>query len=105
MNDAGETSVRYAGAVMKRATFAIVATMFVALAAPRGSAQTAAPTLMAPQAPSKTSRPVAPAKPMRAGRMNPCGVYGEGFVNVPGSDTCVKVGGYVRSDAAVKLGR
>ena len=54
---------------------------------------------------SKTSRPVTPAKPTPAGRANPCSVYGEGFAYVPGSDTCVKVGGYVRSDTAVRLGR
>jgi hypothetical protein len=90
---------------MKIIAIAVAAVTLYASAATRGNAQTAAPTLIAPQAPSKTSRPVAPAKPKPAGRMNPCSVYGEGFVNVPGSDTCVKVGGYVRSDARVRLGR
>jgi hypothetical protein len=32
-------------------------------------------------------------------RADPCSNYGEGFVRVPGSDTCAKVGGYVRTDA------
>jgi hypothetical protein len=90
---------------MKFVAVILAALTLYALAAPRGSAQTAAPTLMAPQVPSKTSRPVSPAKPTPAGRTNPCSVYGEGFVKVPGSDTCVKVGGYVRSDARVWLGR
>ena len=89
---------------MKFVALTLAAVALCALAAPRGSAQTAAPTLMAPQASSKTSRPVSAAKPTPAGRANPCSVYGEGFAYVPGSDTCVKVGGYVRSDTAVKLG-
>jgi hypothetical protein len=28
-----------------------------------------------------------------------CSSLGDGFVNVPGSDTCVKAGGYMRMDA------
>jgi len=34
-----------------------------------------------------------------------CADYGEGFVNVPGTDTCVKLGGYLRSDAVIQRGR
>jgi hypothetical protein len=97
-------ALRYSGA-MKLVALTLAAATLCALAPGPGSAQTAASTLMAPQAPSKTARPVSPAKPMRAGRTNPCSVYGEGFVKVPGGDTCVKVGGYVRSDTAVRLGR
>lgn len=97
-------ALRYSGA-MKWVAIILAAVALYALAPRPGSAQTAAPTLMAPQAPSKTSRPVSPAKPMRAGHANPCSAYGEGFVKVPGGDTCVKVGGYVRSDTAVRLGR
>lgn len=97
-------ALRYSGA-MKFVAVTLAAVTLFALAAPRGSAQTAAPTLVAPQAQSKTSRPVTPAKPTPAGRANPCSVYGEGFAYVPGSDTCVKVGGYVRLDTAVRLGR
>lgn len=29
---------------------------------------------------------------------NPCVQYGEGFVQVKGSTTCIKVGGYIRID-------
>lgn len=29
---------------------------------------------------------------------NPCAQYGAGFVRAPGSDTCVKIGGYVGVD-------
>jgi hypothetical protein len=97
-------ALRYSG-TMKFVAITLAAVTLYASAPARGSAQTAAPTLMAPQAQSKTSRPVAPAKPTRAGRANPCSVYGEGFAYVPGSGTCVKVGGYVRSETAVRLSR
>src|SRR6266571_4567110 len=30
-----------------------------------------------------------------------CSVYGEGFFYVPGTDTCIKIGGYVRQDLYV----
>lgn len=97
-------ALRYSG-TMKFVAITLAAVTLYASAPARGNAQTAAPTLMAPQAQSKTSRPVAPAKPTRAGRANPCSVYGEGFAYVPGSGTCVKVGGYVRSETAVRLSR
>jgi len=32
-------------------------------------------------------------------RVGPCGAYGAGFVQVPGSDACIKVGGGVTTDA------
>lgn len=35
---------------------------------------------------------------------NSCAVYGPGFVRVEGSDTCVKVGGYVSSGASAYMG-
>jgi len=34
----------------------------------------------------------------RAPSRNPCAQYGAGFVRAPGSDTCVKIGGYVGVD-------
>lgn len=34
----------------------------------------------------------------RAPSHNPCAQYGAGFVRAPGSDTCVKIGGYVGVD-------
>ena len=87
--------------VVRAAAIAVAATMFVCVAAPSIFAQ----TLIAPKAQSKSSRSAPAAKAAPVGRANPCSLYGEGFVNVPGTDTCVKVGGYVRSDAAVNLGR
>jgi hypothetical protein len=53
---------------------------------------------------SKPKRPLAadsvPASPPRA-KTNPCALYGAGFVQVPGSSTCIKVGGSVRVDTSV----
>ena len=34
-----------------------------------------------------------------------CPHLGPGYIRVPGSDTCVKVGGYLRTDGVVILGR
>jgi hypothetical protein len=77
--------------------FAVVAAMV--LLAGQGVSQ----TLTKPNPPSKPS--VSPsagaAKPARIGRTKSCSDYGDGFVYVPASDTCVKVGGYVRFDAGV----
>jgi len=33
-----------------------------------------------------------------------CSVYGAGFYYVPGTDTCIKVGGYVRMDVGINAG-
>lgn len=38
-------------------------------------------------------------------KVNPCAQYGAGFMKVPGSDTCVKVGGYVDVEGGVNVGR
>src|ERR1700692_440039 len=36
------------------------------------------------------------AKPVQYVRI--CPTYGDGFYYIPGTDTCIKVGGYIRSD-------
>src|SRR6476659_3558034 len=33
-----------------------------------------------------------------------CSLYGAGFYYMPGTDTCIKFGGYVRADTAVGAG-
>ena len=99
------TCLRYSDGMQDFVAITIATALFAALGSACANAQTTAPTLMAPQAPSKTSRSLPAAKPAPVGRVNPCSIYGEGFVSVPGSDTCIKIGGYVRSDAAVNLGR
>jgi len=54
-----------------------------------------------PQATWSLPHPAANAAPPR--RLKSCSIYGAGFVNVPGTDACVKVGGYV--GAEVTTGR
>jgi hypothetical protein len=38
-------------------------------------------------------------------KANPCAQYGPGFVKVEGSDTCIKVGGFVQVEGGVNVGR
>jgi Porin subfamily len=66
---------------------------------PSASAQTATTPTSTPKAPSIWSVPAAKSTPVK--RAEPCPVYGEGFVKLPGSDTCVRLGGYVRIQAGV----
>ena len=40
----------------------------------------------------------------RNGRFDPCAAIGPGFVQVAGSETCVRVGGHVRVDVGVMSG-
>jgi hypothetical protein len=87
----------------------MAATLLAAVAAPDVFAQTLAPTLIAPTAQSKTSQPKTSqsrqAKPAPAGRANPCSIYGKGFTNVPGTDSCVKVDGSIQTDVGVSIRR
>jgi hypothetical protein len=39
-----------------------------------------------------------------AARSNSCAEFGAGFVKAEGSDTCVKIGGYVSSGASAYMG-
>ena len=95
----GWRSHRGARATKRRlvGAFAVVAAM--ALLAGQGSAQTLTNPNPPPKSPASPS--VGAAKPARIGRTKSCSDYGDGFVYVPASDTCVKVGGYVRFDAGV----
>src|SRR5215212_1161830 len=86
-----------------------IATAIVALLPAPVFAQTPAATLTAPAPQSKTPQPKtsqsAPGKPAPSGRKNPCGIYGNGFTNVPGTDTCVKVDGSIQTDVGVNVRR
>ena len=66
---------------------------------PGASAQTATTTTSTPKASSNWSVPAPKSAPAK--RAEPCPTYGEGFVKLPGSDTCVRLGGYVRIEAGV----
>jgi hypothetical protein len=41
----------------------------------------------------------APAKAPVGERVKTCSAYGAGFVQLPGTDACVKIGGFVRTEA------
>jgi hypothetical protein len=67
------------------------------------SASACAQTLVDPNPPPKRStppsiQPTAKAKP--AAGVKTCSAYGAGFVNVPGSDACVKIGGWVEGEGS-----
>jgi hypothetical protein len=73
---------------------AAVAGAFIAMAAAPAGAQTST----APNNQSKWSTPQ-PTKSAKAPRRpNSCSQYGDGYVYVASTDTCVRVGGYVRLD-------
>ena len=78
----------------------VIATVLAAVAASGAVAQTQPSPTAAPNALPRSFPPpdVAKTAPVKQGKS--CSSYGDGFVNVPGTDTCVKAGGYVRTDAA-----
>jgi hypothetical protein len=55
----------------------------------------AAQTLTAPNLPARQSAPPAAAQPGPNKHVNSCAQFGPGFVTLPGSDVCVKIGGSV----------
>jgi hypothetical protein len=62
-----------------------------------------AQTLTEPNPQTKISSP--PAKSLLTARMKSCSLYGAGFVNVPGTDACIKIGGYVTVEGMTKGAR
>jgi hypothetical protein len=52
---------------------------------------------------SKWSIPPTAKAPDKA--LKPCLRYGEGFYHLPGTDTCVKINGYVQTDVSVGSSR
>jgi hypothetical protein len=89
--------------------FTVVGTVAVLVAAMIVAA-TVASDVVAQTPPSPTAAPKALPKsfatpnvektaPMK--QTKSCSSYGEGFVNVPGTGTCIKAGGYMRTDAGV----
>jgi Porin subfamily len=47
------------------------------------------------------ARPPPAAKPDTSAHVKSCSAYGAGYVNIPGTDTCVKVGGSVTVGGSV----
>lgn len=67
----------------------------IVMLAAMASESVAAQTLTAPNPQPKSHPPPAAAKSSSAERMKSCSAYGAGFVQIPGSDACVKIGGFV----------
>ena len=76
----------------------IVLAIAVALAAAvaPGVAQTLTQPSPAPQA--QTPPPKNAAKSRQTGQVKTCDAYGAGFRNIPGTDSCIKIGGSVTVD-------
>jgi hypothetical protein len=62
-----------------------------------------AQTLVDPS--SQTSRPPPAAKSRPSAKVKSCSEYGAGFVNVPGTDACIKTGGTVTVESGINRGR
>lgn len=58
-----------------------------------------AQTLTQPNPQTKSPPPAGTTKSRPAGHAKICDAYGAGFVNIPGTDACIKVGGGVTVDA------
>jgi porin-like protein len=87
------------GTLSAKITAAVVmATLLAAAIASGASAQTTtAKTRTGSDKPdSKWSVPAPKAAPAK--RATLCSQYGEGFVPLPGTDTCVRAGGYIRTE-------
>jgi tartrate dehydratase alpha subunit/fumarate hydratase class I-like protein len=56
-----------------------------------------AQTLSDPKPKPKWSQPSNTAKPHSAAHVKSCAAFGAGFAQIPGSDACVKIGGFVES--------
>jgi Porin subfamily len=76
---------------------AVVAAAVLALTVVDSSAAFAQ-TLTQPNPATKSPPLPDRAKSVRAERAMTCSLYGPGFVNVPGSDACIKIGGYVSTE-------
>jgi hypothetical protein len=64
-----------------------------------------AQTLLEPNPKPKLSQPSGSAKQQSGLRTKSCSAFGAGFVQLPGTDTCVKIGGFVTMESTVNRGR
>jgi porin-like protein len=60
-----------------------------------------AQTLVEPNSKPKLSQPSGLTKSQPALRRKSCSAFGAGFAQVPGTDTCVKIGGFVTIEGTV----
>ena len=80
----------------------VVLTMTLCEAA---SSDAIAQTLIEPNSRPKLSQPSDMAKPQAVRRAKACSAFGAGFVQLPGTDACVKIGGFVTMEGTVNHGR
>jgi hypothetical protein len=69
------------------------------------SSSVIAQTLIEPNSKPKPLSPSGVAKPQPTLRTKSCSTFGPGFVQVPGTDACVKIGGFVTTESTVNHGR
>lgn len=82
----------------------IVTAMTVAMLTPVASAQQPDATITRPRAKASPTKDAHKQKPVARSRTtNPCAAFGAGFVQMAGSDTCVRVGGAI--DLGVGMSR
>lgn len=89
--------IAWVGARAMRGAMAAVAVITL-IGAPGSVAL--AQTLTDPNPPAKWPPPRAAAKYPSTARAKSCSAYGAGFVNVPGTNACIKVGGWVSVEGA-----
>jgi hypothetical protein len=89
-----------ASLVLGIAVLAVVTAVMTVPASVLGS-KVLAQTLTDPNPPAR-STPPASAKARAAEAVKRCSAYGPGFVNVPGTDACVKVGGWVTIEGGTR---
>jgi hypothetical protein len=76
------------------AVLAVAAVLAIA-----GSPRAMAQTLTQPNPQPKSPPPTVTTKSRPAGHVKICDAYGAGFVNIPGTGACIKVGGGVTVEA------
>ena len=91
-------------AMRSRLTLCSAAAMAIATLSVTIGADAGAQTLTNPNPPAASRSPPA-AKPDTNSRVKSCSAYGAGYINIPGTDACVKVGGSVTVGGSVNQGR
>ena len=71
----------------------------LALLAVMASENAIAQTLTDPRPRPKSLAAAPVAKPLPGARMKTCSAFGAGFVQAPGSDVCIKIGGSAEGEA------
>jgi hypothetical protein len=64
-----------------------------------------AQTLVDPSSRTAPSPAPPPAKSRASAKVKSCSEYGAGFVNIPGTDACIKTGGTVRVETGINRGQ